>query len=60
MIWLVGFPILALIFLLCFYEEFEFDFGSAFVNFLIILEILGIVFILALNYFIQLGGVIYE
>lgn len=30
MIWLVGFPILALIFLLCFYEEFEFDFVFAF------------------------------
>lgn len=51
MILLFGLPVLALIFLLC-YEEFEFDFGSAFANFLIILEILGIVFILALNYFI--------
>lgn len=52
MIWLVGFPILALIFLLCFYEEFEFDFGSFFANFFIILEVLGIVFILILNCFI--------
>lgn len=51
MIWFVGFPILVLIFLLC-YEKFEFDFGSAFAIFLIILEILGIVFILVFNYFI--------
>lgn len=47
MIWLVGIPYLVLMFLLCFCEESEFDFG--FSNLFITLEI---VFILALSYFV--------
>ena len=57
MILLFGLPVLALIFLLC-YEEFEFDFGSAFANYLFILGMLGIAFILALNFFILFSQVV--
>ena len=53
MIWLVGIPYLVLMFLLCFCEESEFDFG--FSNLFITLEI---VFILALNFFILFSQVV--
>ena len=50
MIWFVGFPFLSLLFVLCFYDDFQSDFGSITTKLFVISDILGIILILILSF----------